>query len=399
MLMKEFIIIKNFGPIENIEIKLKKINVFIGEQGVGKSTIAKLYSCMQDIFLHFLILFDGNQNKIKKVFQRYGIHSYFKEDTYIEFNTVTEFIVKYEKEKFTISHPEYNEEQMKIFILELLKDSLEHSFISAGLSIDSAFKDLPDKEKEIVVSNMRTSFYLPAERSLVGYASNSLYSMITAKVPLPKMLLEYLSFFEKAKNEYQEYEVPFLGLTFKASKDEDKILIGDKEIEFKYSSSGIQSIVPMLMIVDYCLKQDYFSSFALEEPEINLFPTNQLELIRFIISKINQEKGIENLIITTHSPYILSILNLSILAGKIMKMKPELTDDITTILKPEFHLSSSEIEVFSLGKQINGDIECESIIDSSTGLIKGNYLDAVSSIISTDFNKLNRIYIKILREQ
>ena len=82
-----------------------------------------------------------------------------------------------------------------------------------------------------------------------------------------------------------------------------------------------------------------------------------------------------------------------------MKMKPELTDDITTILKPEFHLSSSEIEVFSLGKQINGDIECESIIDSSTGLIKGNYLDAVSSIISTDFNKLNRIYIKILREQ
>ena len=399
MLMKEFIIIKNFGPIENIEIKLKKINVFIGEQGVGKSTIAKLYSCMQDIFLHFLILFDGNQNKIKKVFQRYGIHSYFKEDTYIEFNTVTEFIVKYEKGKFTISHPEYNEDRMKIFILELLKDSLEHSFISAGLSIDSAFKDLPDKEKEIVVSNMRTSFYLPAERSLVGYASNSLYSMITAKVPLPKMLLEYLSFFEKAKNEYQEYEVPFLGLTFKASKDEDKILIGDKEIEFKYSSSGIQSIVPMLMIVDYCLKQDYFSSFALEEPEINLFPTNQLELIRFIISKINQEKGIENLIITTHSPYILSILNLSILAGKIMKMKPELTDDITTILKPEFHLSSSEIEVFSLGKQINGDIECESIIDSSTGLIKGNYLDAVSSIISADFKKLNRMYIKILREQ
>ena len=144
------------------------------------------------------------------------------------------------------------------------------------------------------------------------------------------------------------------------------------------------------------MKQDYFSSFALEEPEINLFPTNQLELIRFIISKINQEKGIENLIITTHSPYILSILNLSILAGKIMKMKPELTDDITTILKPEFHLSSSEIEVFSLGKQINGDIECESIIDSSTGMIKGNYLDAVSSIISTDFNKLNRLYIKIL---
>lgn len=394
---KEHLIIRNFGPIENVELKLKKINVFIGEQGVGKSTIAKLYSCMQDIFLHFLILFDDNQNKIKAVFKRYGIQSYFLADTYIEFHTIAGFVVKYEEGKFKISHPKYNEEQMKMFVIELLKDSLEHSFSGAGFSMDADFDDLPDKEKEIVVSNMRTSFYIPAERSLVGCVSNSLYSMIAAKIPLPKMLLEYLSFFEKAKNEYHEYEVPFLGLTFQASKDEDKILIGDKEIDFKYSSSGIQSIVPMLMVVDYCLKQNYFCSFVLEEPEISLFPTNQLELVRFIISKINQEKGIENLIITTHSPYILSILNVSILAGKILDMNPELSNELATVLKPEYHLLPSDIEVFSLGKHINGSVECQSILDSSTGLIKGNYLDAVSSIISDDFNQLNKMYIKTLR--
>lgn len=396
---KEHLIIRNFGPIENVELNLKKINVFIGEQGVGKSTIAKLYSCMQDIFLHFLILFDDNQNKIKAVFKRYGIQSYFLADTYIEFHTIAGFVVKYEEGKFKISHPKYNEEQMKVFVIELLKDSLEHSFSGAGFSMDADFDDLPDKEKEIVVSNMRTSFYIPAERSLVGCVSNSLYSMIAAKIPLPKMLLEYLSFFEKAKNEYHEYEVPFLGLTFQASKDEDKILIGDKEIDFKYSSSGIQSIVPMLMVVDYCLKQNYFCSFVLEEPEISLFPTNQLELVRFIISKINQEKGIENLIITTHSPYILSILNVSILAGKILDMNPELSNELATVLKPEYHLLPSDIEVFSLGKHINGSVECQSILDSSTGLIKGNYLDAVSSIISADFNQLNKMYIKTLRGQ
>ena len=396
---KEHLIIRNFGPIENVELNLKKINVFIGEQGVGKSTIAKLYSCMQDIFLHFLILFDDNQNKIKAVFKRYGIQSYFLADTYIEFHTIAGFVVKYEEGKFKISHPKYNEEQMKVFVIELLKDSLEHSFSGAGFSMDADFDDLPDKEKEIVVSNMRTSFYIPAERSLVGCVSNSLYSMIAAKIPLPKMLLEYLSFFEKAKNEYHEYEVPFLGLTFQASKDEDKILIGDKEIDFKYSSSGIQSIVPMLMVVDYCLKQNYFCSFVLEEPEISLFPTNQLELVRFIISKINQEKGIENLIITTHSPYILSILNVSILAGKILDMNPELSNELATVLKPEYHLLPSDIEVFSLGKHVNGSVECQSILDSSTGLIKGNYLDAVSSIISADFNQLNKMYIKTLRGQ
>ena len=38
-------------------------------------------------------------------------------------------------------------------------------FSGAGFSMDADFDDLPDKEKEIVVSNMRTSFYIPAERS------------------------------------------------------------------------------------------------------------------------------------------------------------------------------------------------------------------------------------------
>ena len=397
--MEVSMIIKNFGPIENVNVKLKKINVFIGEQGVGKSTIAKLYSCMQDILLHFLILFDSDQNKIKMIFKRYGIHTYFNDDTYIEFQLVTGFIVKYENQQFKISLPGHDEKEMKMVIVRLLSESLEHSFSSAGLSLADDFEELPYKEKEIAVSNMRTSFYLPAERSLAVCASNSLSSLILAKVPLSKMLLEYLSFFEKAKNEYQEYEVPFLGLTFKTSKNEDKILIGDKEIELQYCSSGIQSIVPMMMIIDYCLKQDYFSCFALEEPEINLFPTNQLELMRFIISKVNQERGIDNLIITTHSPYILSILNVSILAGKIVDINPDLACEVAAVLKPEYHLQSSEIEVFSIGKQINGGTECESIFDSSTGLIKGNYLDAVSSIISADFNRLNRLYIKMLRDQ
>jgi len=390
-------IIKNFGPIENIEINLKRINVFIGEQGVGKSTIAKLYSCMQDILLHFFILFDGDAEKVKTIFKRYGIHTYFQNDTYIEFYTTTGFIVKYNEQKFSISHPTYNVEEMKTYVFNLLRESLTHSFSTAGLSISDKFDTLPEREKETMVSNMRTSFYLPAERSLVGCASNSLSSLIMAKVPLPRMLLEYLSFFEKAKNEYPEYEIPFLGLTFKATKEDDKIVLGEKEIDFKYSSSGIQSVVPMLMIVDYCLKQGYFNCFALEEPEINLFPTNQLELVRYIVSKVNQESGIKNLIITTHSPYILSILNVSILAGKIMEANPRMTDDVSAILEPEFHLHSSEIEVFSLGKEINRGTECESIFDATTGLIKGNYLDAVSSIISADFNKLNRMYIKVLR--
>lgn len=396
--MKGLFIIKNFGPIEDISINLKRINIFIGEQGVGKSTIAKLYSCMQDVFLHFLIIINSEEEKIRTIFQRYGIHTYFNENTYVEFHTLAGYVIKYNEQKYTLTHPSFSEEQIKGHVVNLLYQSMLHSLKGAGLSSEEEFGRLPEKEKEILVSNIRTSFYLPAERGLVGCVSNSLSSIIMAKVPIPKVLLEYLSFFEKAKNEYPEYEISFLKMKFKASNEDDKILLDNKEVEFKYCSSGIQSIVPMLMIMDYCLKQDYFNCFALEEPEMNLFPTNQLELVRYIISKINQDKGIENLIITTHSPYILSILNISILAGKILNRFPMLDDEVSSILKKEYHLKSSEIEVFSLGKDVNDGIECKSIFDSNTGLIQGNYLDAVSSIISSDFNRLNRLYIKTLRD-
>ena len=38
------IIIKNIGPIKEVELDLNKINVFMGPQCSGKSTIAKIIS-------------------------------------------------------------------------------------------------------------------------------------------------------------------------------------------------------------------------------------------------------------------------------------------------------------------------------------------------------------------
>lgn len=35
------LVIRNLGPISNAEVELKNFNFFIGNQGVGKSTLAK----------------------------------------------------------------------------------------------------------------------------------------------------------------------------------------------------------------------------------------------------------------------------------------------------------------------------------------------------------------------
>ena len=40
----QYLEIRNVGPIESVQIELKRFNVFIGAQSIGKSTIAKIFS-------------------------------------------------------------------------------------------------------------------------------------------------------------------------------------------------------------------------------------------------------------------------------------------------------------------------------------------------------------------
>jgi predicted ATPase len=58
------LIIKNFGPVLNAELELKAVNLLIGEQSVGKSTIAKLITIMTDIFSLVTIIRDGHDGWI-----------------------------------------------------------------------------------------------------------------------------------------------------------------------------------------------------------------------------------------------------------------------------------------------------------------------------------------------
>jgi len=44
----ENIIVKNFGPLKNIDMEIKNLTVFIGESGTGKSILAKLISIFKN---------------------------------------------------------------------------------------------------------------------------------------------------------------------------------------------------------------------------------------------------------------------------------------------------------------------------------------------------------------
>ena len=118
-----------------------------------------------------------------------------------------------------------------------------------------------------------------------------------------------------AKESFKSYDIPLLGITFLHKGEDDYVVVDDSQtIPLDASSSGMQSAIPLLLTMDYAINKGRYRSYVIEEPECNLYPGNQIELIDRIIGIINQQKKAyrPSLTITTHSPYIINYLNVLI---------------------------------------------------------------------------------------
>lgn len=98
--------------------------------------------------------------------------------------------------------------------------------------------------------------------------------------------------------------------------DDDKIIYnnkcGEKKLELYTTSSLVKTIVGITFYLKYMAKKhDYF---LIDEPELNLHPSNQRQLARIFAMMINS--GIK-VIMTTHSPYIMNEFNNLIMLGKV----------------------------------------------------------------------------------
>ena len=102
------IIIKNIGPIKEVELDLNKINVFMGPQSSGKSTIAKIISfCLwveKNVCL-FRDTLDVELNFQKTLEDYHQLHGYFNDDSYIKYQSEYVIIQYAYQQKMTIVHP------------------------------------------------------------------------------------------------------------------------------------------------------------------------------------------------------------------------------------------------------------------------------------------------------
>ncbi len=402
MYKNERLIVKSFGPIKELDITFKKVTLFIGDQGTGKSCVAKLFSMF--VWLEKVL-------NLKKYPQ-----SYFE-----QYNRFKSKLCSYHR--------------IDSFILDAsyirFEGNLYNFVYNKGFRIEKT-----DRKANGISKIM----YIPAERSVVSVAENK--SKLLKE--LPDSSETFSDEFVNAKKFFQSgYELPFEGLRFEYDSLNDTSWIrgADYKVRLINASSGIQSSLPMCMVSAYLcrkiadreeiklskeekdrlekrvaeiMKNDEISDSikdmmirqlssnrydrfinVVEEPELNLFPLSQMQVL-FSLVAYNALSDRNKLVVTTHSPYSLAIINTMIMGAKAFEkadnaMKKEINDEI---LSSKYHISVEEIAAYRLSTTDKD--YCKSVINPETGLISKNNLDAASDDIMRIFNSLYQRYAKTI---
>lgn len=157
-----------------------------------------------------------------------------------------------------------------------------------------------------------------------------------------------------------------------------------RKVPFTALSSGQQELLPMWLLIEFFSDRDSDSSgelFYIEEPEAHLFPAAQSLLMDYLIGNLVSKRLRRSLILTTHSPYILSKLNNYLKAGSLGKIRKNVAA-VSQIVPRECWLTSDRVKAYSIE---NGRLK--ELIDCD-GLIDAHYIDEVSEEVSRDFNAL-----------
>ena len=422
--------IRNIGPIDHIELNMKRVNVIMGPQSAGKSCILKI-ACFCAWAEKRIQLEQGKNG--------FSDYTYLKENL-IVFPTLDGFIRKGSMFSYKTDH--------MAFTIDFDKDE--------GEMFSMAFNKMGHWNYQ----RSRVA-YIPAERNVVAVIPNWL------EVSLENTNLKnFVSDWNMARSlSHTGQGLPVLNLGmqyyYDAERKQDMVRMADgKPMKFSDASSGVQSVVPMWVCLDYLFNKQYqgqnlnklsidadnedilqhiynkkykpglakrigdnhayigkigmgklafaneeeykeckalFNSFTqtvysdiyLEEPEQNLFPGTQVHLIETLMEEMKRHN--DSIFIATHSPFILYALN-NCMLGYLVKDK--LDADSQLQAKKGCWVDPKEVAVWEIRDgALSSEIDKKNLtIQDKSGLIRGNYFDRIMKQVMSDFTNYIAYY-------
>lgn len=298
------LVIHNLGPLKEADVELKHINVIIGSQSSGKSCVLKTACYCTWVEKRIELtqtsdFFAKDGNFLKELERFHKLKGYIKPDTFIS----------YESDYMAFSY-------------------------------DNATNTFKFEWKEGRWNYCRSKVtYIPAERNLVAAIPNWFQVKFA-----DDNIRDFMADWETARQATQEdITVLNLGVSYHydVNTKSDRVKVSDDvTLDFTNTSSGLQSVIPLFVHLSHITKirHDRIESFAnlqensillakldeedkkdvytnyvhthhcdifLEEPEANLFPPTQSNLVEWLLNKTKGDHS-SNLFIATHSPYILN---------------------------------------------------------------------------------------------
>ncbi len=366
-------------------LDLRHVNVLIGDQGTGKSTVAKVLhlvkTMLDETFLldspHHHLMKEGKpatEEDFKNLWNRdfakwlewTGLVNSIYPDTYLYFSN----------EKYTFL---YEDRQVII-----------------------SWKS--DAEKAL---GTPVTIFIPAYREVALVLKDKLFAILQAKATLPDILTRFGTAFLEARTKKSFYDYrEIFNVIYKHENGVDYIRLNDgKEIPIEDASSAIRNGLPMLIVFDNSLMKrhqrvsdtlaynfPYCPYLIVEEPELNCFPETQEKLMKYFIQQIKEEDGYKNrLLITTHSPYMLTSLNNLMYAYVSGKSDATATDKV---IKRKYWLNPDDVSAYILKDGI-----CEDIFDRKEALIDVARIDEVSQVLNKQFDDLINIELGVANER
>jgi len=320
--------IKHFGPLkdglaENDGfIDIKKVTIFIGNQGTGKSSVAKLISTLSWIEK---ALYRGNYtekyitgyNRFIKEFCNYqNLKNYFLPETEIEYRGHA-YNIQYSDSKLSINRN--NTKQYKV--PKIMYIPAERNFLSA-VSQPEKLKGLPLslytflEELERSQQELSGSLTLPIDNTKFEFDKSNKISHLVGN--------DYKIRLSEASSGFQSFVPLFLvsrNIALSINKEKDSSIKELSMEEQKRLEAELKKILlnenlsdevkeKALELLSSRYKNECFLNIV-EEIEQNLFPKSQKDIFYKLLEFVNMTKD-NKLILTTHSPYIISYLTLAI---------------------------------------------------------------------------------------
>jgi predicted ATPase len=372
----------------------------------------ELEDTFEVVFHYNFVAEDSNKNmflrlsKIGSLNVKFG-NSYFRQISNST-RTIAQEIVSFTRQQNGANQSNYKViEQTKARFIndlvnsvnELFYDKYAPQFFPAGRNITVSFPEQfqasflsalpsanpPPKSVDLVLMKS----FIFHSKFLIDYFKGRDFSNNILENGQAQLLRNTLAFFI----EHTQY---ILQGKYSNADGTEKIVYNGSEssnVTLNVASSGQQEAIRIIQDLLYILLENQKSFRIMEEPEAHLYPKaqkNMMELMALVINKTESQ-----IIITTHSPYVLSILNNLLMYSVVLAHNPNAhtaikehfgTKDLDASQNEKINLTANQVQAYSLSNQ--REKYCSSIINAETGLIGDNFLDNFTEELNNDFNTL-----------